>query len=283
MKAFIVACVAAVVIAVHRRRRCSTACRSRPTRPSALDRRAPRRLSRSADERRVGQEADAGARLDRRHVLGKFQQPVGLGQRRQNAGAVLRMLDRLDFAVGARAAAPRARIRGDLSFSCRRRPRAPAAASVCRAARRTAGAATASPPARTSRTPRPDCPAGRRRPRCGRCRPRITPIATGRPGLMATRQNTRLPMRSTALRTWSASPVETPPEVITRSWPDAASRNASRKSVRIVGQDAEIGHDRARAAPAIRQADTGWRHRSRHRRAACPARPLHRRWKRSRP
>ncbi len=45
----------------------------------------------------------------------------------------------------------------------------------------------------------------------------MTPIATGRPGLIATRQNTMRPMLSIAARTWSASPVETPPEVSTRS------------------------------------------------------------------
>ena len=59
--------------------------------------------------------------------------------------------------------------------------------------------------------------------RCPAFAPGITPIATGRPGLIATRQNTSRPTFSTASRTWSASPVETPPEVSTRSWPGAAA------------------------------------------------------------
>ena len=46
---------------------------------------------------------------------------------------------------------------------------------------------------------------------------RITPIATGRPGFIATRQNTMRPTLSIALFTWSASPAETPPEVSTKS------------------------------------------------------------------
>ena len=53
--------------------------------------------------------------------------------------------------------------------------------------------------------------------------PGITPMATGRPGLTATRQNTSRPIASTALRTWSASPVDTPPEVSTRSCACAAA------------------------------------------------------------
>src|SRR5262249_49629490 len=51
----------------------------------------------------------------------------------------------------------------------------------------------------------------------------MTPIATGRPGLMATRQNTSRPTASTACRTWSASPVETPPEGTTRACSPAAA------------------------------------------------------------
>jgi len=69
-----------------------------------------------ADQRRVRQKPDALARLDRGHVLGKFQQPVGFGERRQNAGAVLRMLDRLDLAIGAAAHATRTYSRRSLFF-----------------------------------------------------------------------------------------------------------------------------------------------------------------------
>ena len=50
----------------------------------------------SAHQRRVGQKPDRRAGLERRHVLRQFGQPVGLGQRGDDAGAVLRMLDRLD-------------------------------------------------------------------------------------------------------------------------------------------------------------------------------------------
>ncbi len=53
--------------------------------------------------------------------------------------------------------------------------------------------------------------------------PPITPMATGRPGLIATRQNTSVPLFSTAAFTQSASPVDTPPEVRIRSCVDAAS------------------------------------------------------------
>ena len=47
--------------------------------------------------------------------------------------------------------------------------------------------------------------------------PATTPMATGRPGLMAMRQNVSAPAPSTAALTWSSSPVETPPEVTIRS------------------------------------------------------------------
>src|SRR2546421_497659 len=87
--------------------------------------------------------------------------------------------------------------------------------------------------------------------------PLITAIATGRPGLMATRQNTSLPTASTAARTWSASPVETPPEVSTRSWScaAAASADSSRRGpsagMPAIGAGREPGrHDHAGALGA---------------------------------
>jgi len=52
------------------------------------------------DQHGVGKKADLGAGLNRRHVLGEFQQPVGFGQRRQNPGAVLWMFDGFNFAIG---------------------------------------------------------------------------------------------------------------------------------------------------------------------------------------
>src|SRR5215469_7538467 len=45
----------------------------------------------------------------------------------------------------------------------------------------------------------------------------IWPIATGRPGLIASRQKCSRPSASTAALTWSSSPLETPPDVTTRS------------------------------------------------------------------
>ncbi len=37
------------------------------------------------------------------NVFGKFQEAIRFGQRCENAGAVLRMFDRLEFAIGAAA------------------------------------------------------------------------------------------------------------------------------------------------------------------------------------
>src|ERR1700733_5130122 len=56
----------------------------------------------SADQRRIRQKADRRTGLDRGNVLAKFSQAVGLGQRRNDARAILRVLDRLDGAVGGR-------------------------------------------------------------------------------------------------------------------------------------------------------------------------------------
>ncbi len=55
--------------------------------------------------------------------------------------------------------------------------------------------------------------------------PPTTPIAAGRPGFTARRQKTREPAPSMAARTWSSSPVDTPPEVTSRSCEAAASRS----------------------------------------------------------
>ena len=60
-----------------------------------------------------------------------------------------------------------------------------------------------------------------------RLRARSIPIAAGRPGLMASRQKTSRPPASIAAFTWSASPVESPPEVSSRSCVAAASRSAA--------------------------------------------------------
>ena len=143
-----------------------------------------------ARQHRIRQEADRLARRDLGHVVVEFGEPVGCGQRRDHARAVLRMLGRLIRAIRARASATRAHIRAGLSSCDRQSPTRPAARSAAQARRRQAAAAAAAPRARRSRTPRPDCPAGRRTP----C-PRSTPIATGRPGLIATRQNTSEPPR----------------------------------------------------------------------------------------
>jgi hypothetical protein len=68
MKSFIVACVAAIVIAVI-----GGVVLASIQEPVDKQRRAPRRVRPSADKRRVGEKADARAGLDCRHVFRKFQ------------------------------------------------------------------------------------------------------------------------------------------------------------------------------------------------------------------
>ena len=55
----------------------------------------------------------------------------------------------------------------------------------------------------------------------------MRPIASGRPGRMATRQNSTSPSSAMTCLVWSASPTLTPPEVITASADAAAMRKAS--------------------------------------------------------
>ena len=103
MKSFIMACVAAIVIAVIGGVVLNSIQEpvEKPTRRAAC---ASARKSRlSADQSRVGQEADAGSGFDCRHILRKFQQSVSLRQRCENARAILRVFDRFDFAIRARA------------------------------------------------------------------------------------------------------------------------------------------------------------------------------------
>ena len=81
-----------------------------------------------------------------------------------------------------------------------------------------------------------------------RARPGITPIATGRPGLMATRQNTRRADRLDRARAHDRlRRSRRRPRSATRSWPLRPPRDSARASiVGIVGQDAEIGDARRR-------------------------------------
>ena len=72
-------------------------------------------------------------------------------------------------------------------------------------------------------------------------------MATGRPGLMASRQNTSRPIASTAALTWSSSPVETPPEVSSRSWPAVAASSARAVASGVIGEDPQIGRGGAGA------------------------------------
>src|SRR5580692_11057127 len=53
-----------------------------------------------ADQQRIGEEADCRARLDVGDLFGQFGQAVGFGERGDDAGAVLRMLEGFDGAVG---------------------------------------------------------------------------------------------------------------------------------------------------------------------------------------
>src|ERR1700692_3110552 len=53
-----------------------------------------------ADQQRIGEEADCRARLDIGDFFGQFCQAVSFGQRGDDAGAVLRMLEGFDGTVG---------------------------------------------------------------------------------------------------------------------------------------------------------------------------------------
>ena len=145
----------------------------------------------------VGQKPTVG-RLDRRDVFGQFDEPVGLGQRGDHAGAVLRMLDRLDDAVGRAASARRAHIRAGPS-SCGRRKPARTGSAISGS-----GVGAGEP---QQQRPHHAREGDEHRDRIARqadearAAARTTPIATGRPGLIATRQNTSLPIVSTAPRT----------------------------------------------------------------------------------
>src|SRR5580692_9905149 len=57
------------------------------------------RLRVLADQQRIGEEADCRARLDSGDLFGQFGQAVGFGQRGDDTGAVLRMLEGFDGAV----------------------------------------------------------------------------------------------------------------------------------------------------------------------------------------
>ena len=130
MRAFLAACLAAAVIAVVRavvldrvQKPVDAGVRDQPICDAAAALVQPD----STHQRRVGEKADGRAWLDRRRVFGELDQPVGLGQRGDDARALLRMLDRLDRRRRPRRAARPARIRAGPSSSCRRSQRAPAA------------------------------------------------------------------------------------------------------------------------------------------------------------
>src|SRR3984957_12771117 len=53
-----------------------------------------------ADQQRIGEEADCRARLDVGDLFGQFGQAVGFGERGDDTGAVPRMLESFDGAVG---------------------------------------------------------------------------------------------------------------------------------------------------------------------------------------
>src|SRR6202451_4748604 len=53
-----------------------------------------------ADQQRIREEADCRARLDTGDLFGQFGQAVGFGERGENSGAILRMLEGLDGTIG---------------------------------------------------------------------------------------------------------------------------------------------------------------------------------------
>ena len=95
------------------------------------------------------------------------------------------------------------------------------------------------------------------------------PKASGRPGLTAICQKCSRPWRATARTTWSSSPREAPPEVITQSWLAAASRSACATASARSGRMPRSVTRQPSAAEQARAGSCGWRRRSRLRPAAA--------------